>query len=119
MYCCPDEWGSTAVDYKGLLDRSTVWEVTFDDFNIARRGGAPLLNISDDHVTNGTVSVERVAAAASPAVHRVIVRAESMLDVGGYFELSLAGVKTRPVSIEASADTLQHVSVSAWNYPGN
>lgn len=100
------------MDHKLLLDGGSVWSVTFDDHPlIARAGGAPLLAVSRDATTRGSVSVERVADAASPSVHRVLVAAFSTLDSTGMFELSLEGVTTRAISVDASAEDMQDVSI--------
>lgn len=99
------------MDHTAYLDSSHAWDITFEDYaGIARRGGAPLFNISSPNITNGVASVERIAAPASPAVHRVLVKGESTLDPRGYWRLSFAGLVTRAISIEVTAQTLQHVS---------
>lgn len=99
------------MDQEQLLDGGIVWQVTFNGYDtVVRRGGAPLFAISERSIANGTVTVERLFRAATHPVHRVLVRAESTLDSWGFFVMSLAGVSTRPVSIEASADTVQNVS---------
>lgn len=99
--------------HQELLDGGSLWRITFNDHSrVARADGAPLLSVYRDGVANGTVSVKRVTEAASPVVHRVLLTAESTLDPGGAFEMSLAGTTTRSVSVEASADLLQHVSVA-------
>lgn len=85
--------------------------MTFDDYSlVARAGGAPLLAVSRDAVTRGAASVERISGAASPVVHRVLVAAFSTLASTGMFELSLEGVVTRAISVDASAETMQNVS---------
>lgn len=102
------------MDHKPLLDGGSVWSVTFDDYPlVARAGGAPLLAVSRDATNRGAVSVERVADAASPAVHRVLVAALSTLDSAGMFELSLEGVTTRAISVDASVQDMQEVSLPA------
>lgn len=78
---------------------------------VARVGGAPLIEVSRDATTNGAVSIDRVAEAASPVVHRILLTAESTLDSTGSFELSLEGVVTRSISVGVSAYQLQNVSV--------
>lgn len=101
------------MDQEQLLDGGIVWQVTFNDYDtVIRQGGAPLFAISERSITNGTVTVERLSRAAMNPIHRVLVRAESTLDSGGFFAMSLAGVSTRPVSVGASADTVQNVSNS-------
>lgn len=105
-----DEWGSITVGHRGLLDGGSLWIVTFDDyFLVARAGGAPLLEISHHATSNVVISAERVADAASPVVHRVLVAASSELEPTGSFELSLEGVVTRTISVDASAYYLQNV----------
>lgn len=85
--------------------------MTFDDYSlVASAGGAPLLSVSRDATTHGAVSVERVADATSPVVHRVLVAAASTLESTGSFALSLEGVVTRSIFIDASAYHLQNVS---------
>lgn len=106
-----DDWGSITLDHKELLDGGRIWSVKFDDYSlVAGAGGAPLLVVSRDAVTRGGASVKRIANAASPAVHRVLVAAFSTLASTGMFELSLEGVVTRAISVDASAETLQNVS---------
>lgn len=106
-----DEWGPITVDKKLLLDAGCLWSVTFDDYvRVARAGGAPLINVSSEAISQGVVTVERVVDAVSPVVHRVLVAASSTLDSTGSFGLSLAGVITRPISVDVSASSLQHVS---------
>lgn len=111
----PDEWGSITVDHRQLLDGGTIWSLTFDDYSlVARAGGAPLIAVAHDEITRGVVSVERIADAASPAVHRVLVAALSKLESTGMFALSLEGVVTRAISVDASADDLQDVSTLSF-----
>lgn len=69
------------------------------------------MNISRDNLTNGTATVARISAAASPVVHRVLLSSISTLDASGVFEMSVAGVVTRPVSVDASAVVLQNVII--------
>lgn len=108
----PDDWGPIVVERKALLDGGSVWSVTFTEHSlVARAGGAPLLAISRDATTLGAVSVERVAAAASPAVHRVLVVGGSTLEAAGMFGLSLEGVATRAISVDASAEDMQNVGI--------
>lgn len=105
-----DKWGSITVCHEGLLDAGSIWSVTFDEYlRVAPAGGAPLFNISQDRTINGVATAERVAQAASPAVHRVIVAALSTLASTGSFELSLQGVVTRPISVGTTAPSLQTV----------
>lgn len=111
----PDEWGSITVDHKRLLDGGSIWSLTFDDYSlVAGAGGAPLVAVSHDEITRGVVSVERIANAASPAVHRVLVAALSTLESTGMFALSLEGVVTRAISVDVSADDLQDVSTLSF-----
>lgn len=108
-----DEWGTVTVDYKRLLDGAYLWLVTFNDYtSVARGGGAPLLDVSSDGITNGRVSVTRLLEATSPVVHRILLTAISELDSGGLFEISVAGVVTRSVPVDVSAGMLQNVSAS-------
>lgn len=110
---CADEWGSITVDYRGLLDGGSIWTVTFNDYAItAGKGGVPLLNVSWDGITNGLTTIERVSEAASPVVHRALLTAASAIDSSGSFEMSVAGVVTRPVSVDASANTVQNVRIA-------
>lgn len=81
-----------------------------DHSHVARAGGAPLLTVSRDATTLGAVSIDRVAVAASPAVHRVLVAGASTLEFTGMFELTLEGVATRAISVDASANDMQNVS---------
>lgn len=86
--------------------------MTFDEYSlVARAGGAPLLAVSRDGVSRGAASVERIANAASPVVHRVLVAAFSTLSSTGMFELSLEGVVTRAISVDAPAETMQNVRI--------
>lgn len=102
------------MDRKELLDGGYIWNVTFDDYSlVARAGGAPLIAVSRDAVARGAASAQRVATAASPVVHRVLVAAFSTLTSTGMFELSLEGVVTRAISVDASADNMQNVSFCA------
>lgn len=99
------------VEHTALLDGGSIWSVTFTEYSlVARAGGAPLLTVSSDATTRGAVSIERVAVAASPVVHRVLVAGDSTLEPTGMFELSLEGVATRAISVDASADDMQNVS---------
>lgn len=87
--------------------------MTFNDYSTtAGKGGAPLLNVSWNGITNGSTTIERVSEAASPVVHRVLLTAASAIDSSGSFEMSVAGVVTRPVSVDASADAVQNVSIA-------
>lgn len=107
-----DEWGPVTVDHQDLLDGGSLWTLVFNDYSVvAQAGGAPVLNVSRDATTSGVVSIERVAEAASPVVHRILIAAASTLDSTGFFELSLEGVVTRPVSVDTSAYNLQNVRV--------
>lgn len=106
----PDIWGSITVSHKTLLDGGNIWSVTFNEYSlVAGAGGAPLLAVSRDDTTIGTVTIARVAGAASPTVHRVLVAALSTLEPTGMFKLSLEGVVTRAISVDASADDMQNV----------
>lgn len=110
----PDDWGSITVEHKALLDGGSLWSVTFAEHSlVARASGAPPLAVSDDTTTQGVVSIERVTVAASPAVHRVLVAGFSTLEPTGMFELSLEGLATRAISVDASADDMQNVSFGA------
>lgn len=110
----PDEWGSVTVNHQTLLDGGNIWSVTFNDYSlVAGSGGAPLLAVSRDGTTLGAVSTARVTGASSPTVHRVLVAALSTLEPTGAFELSLEGVVTRAISVDASADEMQNVSVTS------
>lgn len=125
----PDKWGSITVDSKALLDGGSLWSVTFTEHSLAARaGGAPLLAVSRNATTLGAVSIDLVAVAASPAVHRVLVGGFSTLEPTGMFELSLEGVATRAISVDASADDVQNVSFGLdifhldglwFNYPSS
>ncbi len=95
---------------KTLLDGGNIWSVTFNDYSlVAGAGGAPLLAVSHDDTTIGVVSIARVTGAASPTVHRVLVAALSTLEPTGMFKLSLEGVVTRAILVDASADDMQNV----------
>lgn len=120
FFCChnrPDEWGPITVEHKALLDGGHLWSVTFTEYSlVAPAGGAPLLAISGDATTRGVVTIERVAVAASPAVHRVLVAGASTLEPMGSFELSLEGVASRAISVDASAEDMQNVSFAPRSF---
>lgn len=105
------------MEHKALLDGGNLWSVTFTDYSlVARAGGAPLLAISGDATTRGAATTERVAVAAAPAVHRVLVAGASTLEPTGSFELSLEGVATRAIGIDASAEDMQNVSFAPRSF---
>lgn len=114
-----EEWGPITVDQEDLLDGGSTWRMTFEDYSrTARAGGAPLLNISRDATNKGTVSVKRLTKAASPVVHRVLVETPSTLETTSSFELSLAGIISRPISVDVSASFLQNVSSPRYTSEG-
>lgn len=100
--------------HANLLDGGALWRITFEEsLHFAIAGDVPVFDAGNGRIRNGDVKVTRVSEAAVPTTHRLLLTAFSTLDPSGTFTVSLAGVSSRRVRVDTSADLLQSVSQDA------